>query len=369
MKKQMKDILVIACVTKRMAAVSCKKNTAIWTTGAVLRTGAATVLWGCVCWAPAYSGTIHVPFQGNYIFVPSETVSGGLPNALPFMETFDTYPVHFPFGTPAIGTLTNGWVKSSAGDQSWTVPVTELPVTPVGLSQFSGNCLSLSTEGGTLYNVTTGHAQNVWIDMSVLMVPSEEVPWTEMISGHQLGMCLDCNYRFNVYCGLTNGFLASGVQIASYPGQKFRLTLQIAYADNLTVPYFRVFIDQTNVIWNAGFSLPDIPSTSGGAWLPCATTNRIFNGLGLVGWANIDNLTFSDAYLGVDNQPQVGIEQAVAISWLTEYGRRYQVETSEDLASGEWQSFGDPILGDGTTNSIFDATGSVSRKFYRVTPF
>jgi hypothetical protein len=189
-----------------------------------------------------------------------------------------------------------------------------------------------------------------------------------MTSGHQLGLCLDSDNRLNVYCGLTNEFIASGIQFASAPGQTVQITLQIAYADDLTVPYFRISIDQTNVIWDAGYRLPNVPSASGGAWLPCATTNRTFTGLGLVGRGYIDNLSFSGTHLGGNDQPQVGITQAVAISWLSDYGRRYQVETCEDLVSGEWQSFGDPILGDGTTNTVFDTVGSSVRKFYRVTP-
>jgi len=327
---------------------------------AVSRTQAAAVLLCCAYGAPAYSGTIHGPFSGTYFFVPSEAVSGTTPNALPFTETFDQYPVPFSFYTS-----TNGWVQN-ADDTSHTVPLTELPVTPVEPSLFAGNCLSLNTEGQILYNVTTGHVQNVWIDMSAVMVPSEEVPWEEMISGHQFGLFLDSNNRLNAYCGLTNGFIASGIQFASYPGQSVRLTLQIAYADNLTIPYFRVFIDQTNVVWDAGFRLPDVPSERGGAWLPCAATNRTFNGLGLAGSAHVDNITFSGAYLGVDAPPLIGIAQAVAVFWRSDYGRSYQVEFCEDLAVGDWRPFGDPVLGNGTTNTVFDSAGSAARKFYRL---
>jgi len=348
---------------KHAVPIASEKHTPLRITlRAGFRTGAATILLSCVCWTPAYSLTLHGPFKGCYIFVPSETVSGGTPNALPVTETFDQYPVYNGFHTS-----TNGWVQN-ATDSSHIEPATELPVTPGGASLFSGNCLNLDTEGNTLYNITTGHAQNVWIDLSVLMSPCEGVPWAEMISGHQLGMCLDCNYRFNVYCGLTNGFIASDIQFGPSFWRTFRLTVQIAYADSLSVPYFRVFIDQTNVVWNAGYRLPDVPSECGGVWLPCATTNRTFNGLGLVGDGIVDTLTFSDANLGPVASHPTGIAQAVAISWLSDYGRRYQVETSEDLASGEWQPFGEPILGDGTTNTVFDAIGSVSRKFYRVTP-
>ena len=304
-------------------------------------------------------GQSFVP--GTCIFVPAATVSGVVPNALPFTETFDQYPVSYWFNPP-----TNGWLQD-VGDASHTVSATTLPVTPGGAAQFSGNCLSLETEGQTLYNVTTGHAQNVWIDLSVLMVPCEDLP-EFFPETTQLGLLLDWNNRFMVYCGLTNQFIDSGIQFAT-GGQKVHLTLQIANAGSLQIPYFRVFVDQTNVVWGAGYSLPGVPSSGdGGAWLPCATTNRMFCGLGFLGSGAVDSLTFSEAYLGPDDPHQTMIAQAVAISWLSDYGRIYQVESCENLSGGLWQPFGAPVLGDGKTNTVFDAVGSVSRKFYRVMP-
>lgn len=354
MKQQMKDLLGgIIRGTNCVVIAASKKHTSLLTTPqASFRMGAAAVLLGCVC-----STSIA---QGTYIFVPSELVSGAMPNALPFTETFDKYPAGFGFATP-----TNGWLCALT-DASRTVPSTVLPKDALGEPPlFSGNCLELGTEGNTLYNATTSQAQNVWIDMSVIMTPGE-LP--SVVPGTQLGVALDCDYRLNVYSGLTNVFVPSGIQLATTWGQGLRLTLQIAYNDNLTVPYFRVFIDQTNVIWEAGYRLPDVPSECGGAWLPCATTNRTFNGLGFVDFGYVDALKFSDVNLGPVAPYQTGIKNAVAISWLSDYGQWYQVETSEDLASGEWQPFGEPVLGDGTTNTVFDAIGSVSCKFYRVTP-
>jgi len=353
MKQQMKDIFGgIIRGTNCVVIAACKKYTSsLTTTQTSFRIGAVAVLLGCVC-----STSIG---QGTYIFVPSELAAGAMPNALPFTETFEEYPADFGFATP-----TNGWLCDLT-DASHTVPSTVLPKDALGEPPlFSGNCLELGTEGNTLYNATTSQAQNVWIDMSVLMTPGE-LP--SVVPGTQFGVALDVDYRLTVYCGFTNVFVPSGIQLA-IRGQALRLTLQIAYADNLTVPYFRVFIDQTNVIWEAGYRLPDVPSECGGAWLPCATTNRTFNGLGFVNVGYVDELKFSDENLGPVVPHPTSIEKAVAISWLSDYGRRYQVEASEDLASGEWQPFGEPILGDGTTNTVFDAIGSVSRKFYRVTP-
>jgi len=203
--------------------------------------------------------------------------------------------------------------------------------------------------------------------MSVLMIPCEALPWGNPETT-QLGLVLDWNNRFMVYCGLTNEFISSGIQFAT-GGQKVRLTLQIANDGNLPVSCFRVFIDQTNVVWGAGYSLPGVPSSGGGgAWLPCATSSRMFCGLGFQGNGAVDSLTFSEAYLGPVDPHQTSIAQAVAISWLSDYGRSYQVESCEDLSGGLWQPFGTPVLGDGKTNTVFDAVGSASSKFYRVMP-
>ena len=329
-------------------------------TRSIVRTGAAAVLSAWVCSAPVCAGQIMPPGAGTFVFVPSAPGSGVVPNTLPFTETFDPYPVNFTFESP-----TNGWAKTS-GDASATAPVTALPVTPSAPSLFSGGCLSLATEGGTFYNVTTGSLRDVWADLSVLLVPCEERPVPS--SGTRLGVLLDMDSRLVAYCGLTNSFAVSDIQFAPSPGQTFRLTLQITFADELAVPHFRVFVDHVAVVWSAGCRLPGVPSGRGGEWLPCAGTGRAFSGLAFQGNGYVDSLTLSGAYLGPDVQPQAGIAQAVAVSWLSDYGRSYQVEACENLEGGEWQPFGAPVLGNGETNTVFDTVGPSSRKFYRVTP-
>jgi hypothetical protein len=111
-----------------------------------------------------------------------------------------------------------------------------------------------------------------------------------------------------------------------------------------------------------------VPSASGGEWLPCATASRLFCGLGFTGCGCVDALAFSAANLGPAAAAPAGIVPAVAVSWLADYGRRYQVESCTDLTAGVWQPFGAPILGDGTTNTVFEATGARPGKFFRVTP-
>lgn len=50
--------------------------------------------------------------------------------------------------------------------------------------------------------------------------------------------------------------------------------------------------------------------------------------------------------------------------WSHEEG---QVETCTDLTLGDWTPLGDPVVGNGTTNTVFEPTGAFPRKFYRVT--
>lgn len=56
------------------------------------------------------------------------------------------------------------------------------------------------------------------------------------------------------------------------------------------------------------------------------------------------------------------------IDWPSVENRLYQVQWASEFSEDglEWESFGVPILGDGTTNSVFAAASSGSPRFYRV---
>ncbi|MBI5774872.1 MAG: hypothetical protein HZA89_14160 [Verrucomicrobia bacterium] len=53
----------------------------------------------------------------------------------------------------------------------------------------------------------------------------------------------------------------------------------------------------------------------------------------------------------ITNRPPVDINKAVEVTWPAALGQYYQVQTSTD--SNEWSEVGGPILGDGTTMSVF----------------
>jgi hypothetical protein len=84
--------------------------------------------------------------------------------------------------------------------------------------------------------------------------------------------------------------------------------------------------------------------------------------------AGIPNSTFSPVYGLVEvRTPRLNIEVAsVAISWLSETNRQYQLEFSTLLAPTIWTNFGGPVQGNGTTNIVFDTILGQPRRFYRI---
>ncbi|MGB8169466.1 MAG: hypothetical protein WCF18_18345 [Chthoniobacteraceae bacterium] len=84
--------------------------------------------------------------------------------------------------------------------------------------------------------------------------------------------------------------------------------------------------------------------------------------------------------VGVDNNNQVdvasvtvnvvaltiNIAHAVEIWWPSVTGRLYQVQWASELAPAVWSDFGPPVLGNGTTNSVFDSTRQTEKRFYRI---
>ena len=335
------------------------RNVALW----------SVVFLMCAISSKAASPPWRIISYSTLITVPAKPVSGTIPVAIPHRESFEEYSLNLWFSSP-----TNGWFNRES-NESKICSVASLPTVPKAPLNFSGQCLSLDTQGESSTLVVTGRADNVWIDLSVLMLGMDSLPYFPTNS--QFGLTTRCTidecneilyHQFFVACGLTNGWLVSSQIYSNEPWQPFRVTVQIANDENLSIPFFRVFLNQTNIVWRSGFRLPDVPSAEGGAWLPCMTTNRVFCGVGLEGVGFLDEVAISDSNLGVVAPYQSTIGQAVAIAWPSDYGQRYQVETCRDLATGDWESFGEPIIGNGTTNTVFERTESAPQKFYRVVP-
>jgi len=74
-------------------------------------------------------------------------------------------------------------------------------------------------------------------------------------------------------------------------------------------------------------------------------------------------------FLGNTNtpaQPSNSIYTAVEVGWKSESNRLYQVQWRTNLNSGAWSDLDGWVLGNGSTNYIFDSTRGADRKFYRV---
>jgi len=65
--------------------------------------------------------------------------------------------------------------------------------------------------------------------------------------------------------------------------------------------------------------------------------------------------------------PLLAIYTAVEITWISQTGVQYQVQSSPQSLTTTWTNLGNPILGNGLTNAVFDSTRANGQRFYRVT--
>jgi hypothetical protein len=63
---------------------------------------------------------------------------------------------------------------------------------------------------------------------------------------------------------------------------------------------------------------------------------------------------------------EINIDHAVEVWWRSVAGQLYQVQSASHLAPAQWSDLGSPVLGNGTTNSIFDSTRHSAKRLYRV---
>lgn len=66
----------------------------------------------------------------------------------------------------------------------------------------------------------------------------------------------------------------------------------------------------------------------------------------------------------IPEPPAATLGAAVEVKWPSELGYYYQVQFTDDLET--WINIGDPVLGDGETQSRFFPSGSNGRRVYRV---
>lgn len=80
-------------------------------------------------------------------------------------------------------------------------------------------------------------------------------------------------------------------------------------------------------------------------------------------WSRVIAVTGTYSFYG---QPNLNIHTAVELEWPSVSGLVYQVQWNTNLSTNVWHDLGDTIIGDGTTNHVFDSTKHAPKKFYRI---
>ena len=68
----------------------------------------------------------------------------------------------------------------------------------------------------------------------------------------------------------------------------------------------------------------------------------------------------------VPTRPRLTIDHAVEVMWTSEAARLYQLQWSSQIDTNLWTNFGNPVVGTGSTNSVFDRVSGSDGRFYRV---
>jgi hypothetical protein len=95
--------------------------------------------------------------------------------------------------------------------------------------------------------------------------------------------------------------------------------------------------------------------------------NTAFNGA--IGELRIYNQALSPsevAGLAAIPTPTAAVQAGVQISWPTRSGINYQPQWADAPNTNGWNNLGSSLLGNGTTNSVFDPFGSSHSRFYRI---
>jgi len=63
---------------------------------------------------------------------------------------------------------------------------------------------------------------------------------------------------------------------------------------------------------------------------------------------------------------QVSGAGSILLRWNSDAAKSYQPEYLADLTPGAWTALGSPVAGNGSTNTVFDSSGSSAQRFYRI---
>lgn len=229
-----------------------------------------------------------------------------------------------------------------------------------------GGLIDLSPDNQTLYYYQTGLSPSSWTRIDVSTWPARVAQAGGWGSNGQ-DMALSADGQFITF--------ASG---APYHIRKFSAQdPTISHGQMDTGPYPRAvaFSRDGNTlfavhggghidVWNANtfVKLREISTPSDPRDLACDRKGRVL----FAGSSSI----LKAYYISTEPAPgtlEVEINHAVEIRWDSVAGTLYQVQWSTNPGkNATWHDVGGPILGNGLTISVYDATESSNRKFYRV---
>ena len=89
-----------------------------------------------------------------------------------------------------------------------------------------------------------------------------------------------------------------------------------------------------------------------------STNSRLFFGV------QSGNTTFDN--LSVVVEPELQIWPAVELGWFASTGRVYQLQYTTAVPTTQWFNFGPPIVGNESSNFVFDSTRHGMKRFYRL---
>lgn len=165
-------------------------------------------------------------------------------------------------------------------------------------------------------------------------------------------------WRQTVAVTTNTAYLFSAWAASSHPdnpGQFFFFVNGAQQGSPVQIPSTTGLWQNYSVIWSSEASLT--------ALLEIRMVTTQFSGNDFV----LDDLSFRSTSSTVPPPPTY-IQRAVEVSWPSVTNQLYQVQWASAVDTNQWFSFGPPVIGNGTTNAIYEPLGSNSKRFYRVIP-
>jgi hypothetical protein len=310
------------------------------------------------------------------------TTSTVLSGSTPYEDSFESYTV----GTPI-----NGAASWCSTPDDYSLVATGTPVitsVPFPIPDVTHtNVLRLNTECAILTNAILDVAADLYVDMLLKATLSEALPaYAQAMDNLLTSMVVDYNGNLWVFAAKeqssttwTNEWVQLKGSLPIDPNATtetawFRITVQTAFAATSTNSYFRVLTNGISATSPEGRVSPSTPSTDG-CWLPCVNQSALtFGGVAFLGTGYVDDLVI------VGDQPSFGEPTSctvnicaltneprqIELSWLSDRGTYYQLETTNALGTGAWCPLGSRVVGYGSTNRAYAVSGSRSNGFYRV---